>query len=629
MPTIISSDGVSKGSGPAHAKRGQTPCVRVLKRALGLLGLVALFVWPTKASAQTSDNLLLVVNDASPASIQVGEYYARKRNVPPDHVVHLKAPITETIPRLVFETDIAAPIVTALTKGGLQDRVLYFVLAKGVPLRIAGTGGLQGTTASVDSELTLLYRRMIGAETPIAGRVDNPYFLADKPIGEAKAFTRLLSDIYLVTRLDGFTVEDVLKLIDRGVEPATAGTIVLDEKATIVDRGGDQWLEQAADRLRKSGAGDRVILEDTKALATSPGPVIGYYSWGSNDPSNHLRHFGLTFAPGAIGGMYLSTDGRTFTEPPPDWVPSAPAGGPAWMGSFQSLAGDLIRDGITGVAAHVSEPLLDATIRPQILFPAYLAGFNLAESFYLAMPFLSWQTIVIGDPLCAPFAHAVLAPDQIAHAIDPDTGLPAIFSERTVAILSAGGLNVDAVKMGLKGDAAARQHDMAAAEALWLQATEAEPRLGAIQAELANLYETHDAYDKAIDRYRKVLAVNQNDIVALNNLAYALAVRSNAPKDALPFAQKAFRLAPTPVVADTLGWVDHLLGDEYAAQSLLEHAVAASPGSAEMLFHAAVVNATLGQKTRAKQELDSAEKLDPQLSSRADVKALRAIIGSD
>jgi tetratricopeptide (TPR) repeat protein len=277
----------------------------------------------------------------------------------------------------------------------------------------------------------------------------------------------------------------------------------------------------------------------------------------------------------------------------------------------------------------VSEPLLDATIRPQVLFPAYLAGFNLAESFYLAMPFLSWQTIVIGDPLCAPFSRAVLAPDQIAKGTDPDTGLPAIFSERTVAILSAGGLKVDAVKMGLKGDAAARAHDMAAAEALWLRATDAEPRLLAIQTELAVLYENHEAWDKAIDRYRHILAVHDTDVVSLNNLAYALAVRSNAPKDALPFAQKAFRLSPTPVVADTLGWIDHLLGDEFAAQSLLERAAAGSPSTAEILFHSAVVHASLGQKAKAKQELDAAEKLDPQLSSRADAKALRALVGSN
>jgi hypothetical protein len=42
-------------------------------------------------------------------------------------------------------------------------------------------------------------------------------------------------------------------------------------------------------------------------------------------------------------------------------------------------------------------------VRPQTLFPAYLSGFNLAESFYLSIPALSWQTVVIGDPLCRPF----------------------------------------------------------------------------------------------------------------------------------------------------------------------------------------------------------------------------------
>ena len=93
--------------------------------------------------------------------------------------------------------------------------------------------------------------------------------------------------------------------------------------------------------------------------------------------------------------MFVSTDGRTFREPPADWKP-APAG--ATSGG-QSLVADLIREGITGVTAHVAEPYLDAIVRPQILFPAYLSGFNLAESYYLAMPFLSWQNVVVGDPL--------------------------------------------------------------------------------------------------------------------------------------------------------------------------------------------------------------------------------------
>ena len=78
--------------------------------------------------------------------------------------------------------------------------------------------------------------------------------------------------------------------------------------------------------------------------------------------------------PGAIAGMFVSTDGRTFKEPPAAWT-IGPWTDRArfFAGSPQSLAGDLIREGVTGVAGHVAEPFLDATIRPDILFPAYLS----------------------------------------------------------------------------------------------------------------------------------------------------------------------------------------------------------------------------------------------------------------
>ena len=69
----------------------------------------------------------------------------------------------------------------------------------------------------------------------------------------------------------------------------------------------------------------------------------------------------------------------------------------------QSLIADLVRDGVTGVAGYVGEPFLDGTIRPDILFPAYVGGLNLIEAYYAAMPYLSWQTVIVGDPLCAPF----------------------------------------------------------------------------------------------------------------------------------------------------------------------------------------------------------------------------------
>jgi uncharacterized protein (TIGR03790 family) len=390
-----------------------------------VFGLSLLLIAASTAAGQTADNVLLVINDASPASVEIGEYYAERRQLRDDHIVRLTTSTAETIQRAAFEQTIQAPVATWLSEHRLQDTILYVVLTKGVPIRVFGTGGRDGTVASVDSELTLLYRRMVGTPTTLRGRLPNPYFLGDRPVEAAEPFTRFLSDLYLVTRLDGFTVEDVRGLIDRGMHPATSGQVVLDQRGLPFDPGGDGWMLQAADRLGGTTPGVDVVLEDSPRVAWAEGRVLGYYSWGSNDPANQTRHPDLRFAPGAIGGLFVSTDGRTFAEPPADWQPGVSGRPPGVFGTgSQTLAGDLIRAGMTGLAAHVEEPYLDGTIRPQVLFPAYLSGRSLAESFYLAMPYLSWQTIVIGDPLCAPFRATPLPTSRLARGIDPDTELP-------------------------------------------------------------------------------------------------------------------------------------------------------------------------------------------------------------
>ena len=46
---------------------------------------------------------------------------------------------------------------------------------------------------------------------------------------------------------------------------------------------------------------------------------MGYFSWGSTDPQNRVRAVKMDFVPGAIGATFVSTDARTFKEPPADW----------------------------------------------------------------------------------------------------------------------------------------------------------------------------------------------------------------------------------------------------------------------------------------------------------------------
>lgn len=579
--------------------------------------VAAALVWPRPAGAQTGDNVLVVINAASPASVAVGEYYARVRRVPENHVVRLSTSTTEVVERTEYERTIETPIATWLARHSLQDRVLYFVLAKGVPLQINGTGGRDGTSASVDSELTLLYRKLVGIRPVVIGRVANPYFVNDTPPNEAKPFTRFVADIYLVTRLDGYTAEDAMKLVDRAIAPEHDGTIVLDQRGAADGGISDRWLQETADRL-KGAAGARVLLETTAMPAAASDRVIGYFSSGSNDPSTRFRRLGFKFSNGALAGMFVSSDARTFVEPPADWKPGAHGAAGA-----DALAGDLIREGVTGLVANVSEPYFDATARPQVIFPAYLAGFNLAEAIYLSLPSLSWQTIVIGDPLCAAFPRKPLSSADIDKGMDLSTELPALFAERRLAVLSETGLNVDALKLLLLADARLARDEGANVEPLMRKAAEIEPRLTSENLRLAAIYESRHEYDRAIEQYRTVLAVEPQNVIALNNLAYALAERKQKAEEALPLAEKAYNVSRSPAVADTVGWIHHLLGDDESARSWMEKAVAGAANNADILIHAAIVYAGVNDVVKARETLQAAEKLDPAIAARPDVKELR------
>ncbi len=594
-----------------------------------------LLIFAATAHAQSPENILLVLNESSPASLEIGQYYAQKRGIPTQNILQLKAPATDEISREDFTREIEAPIALWLARNSAQDRILYFVLTKGIPLRVAGTSGENGTIASVDSELAMLYPKLEGMQVPAAGRINNPYFFKDAAITSARQFSHQAFEIYLVSRLDGYTVADVRGLIDRGFAPSKEGKILLDQKGSSNGKG-DDWLAAAADWMKANGFADRVVLDSGTNVLQKIQGVLGYYSWGSNDPAIHIRHFGLEFLPGALAAMYVSSDGRTFTEPPADWkLGTWEDKSTHFGGSPQSLAGDLIREGVTGIAGHVAEPFLEYTIRPNILFPAYLSGFNLVESYYLALPALSWQTVVVGDPLCAPFRTKSLTPREIDKGLDPDTELPSYFSARRLrqeaaAPVRPGAGDQDVIKLLLRAEVRLAKQNYAGAQQDLEEATARDKRQITAQSMLAQLYELNKEYDKAEARYRIVLDWSPDNWIALNNLAYHLAVRRNSPKEALPLAERAYKVSNGQAgAADTLGWIYYLTDEKERAKPLIEAASRSLPDNAEIHLHFAILSADLGQTLQAAAELDRALKLDPALESSPEVKQLRTKIKKD
>ena len=66
----------------------------------------------------------------------------------------------------------------------------------------------------------------------------------------------------------------------------------------------------------------------------------------------------------------------------------------------------MLEKGIAATVGPVAEPYLQSFPQPEIFFGCIIDGrFTLAECYALSNPFLSWQMVLIGDPLYRPFSR--------------------------------------------------------------------------------------------------------------------------------------------------------------------------------------------------------------------------------
>jgi uncharacterized protein (TIGR03790 family) len=224
------------------------------------------------------------------------------------------------------------------------------------------------------------------------GVVANPFYRKRDAV-----FRHPVFPIYLVTRLAAYDWNDVKGMIDRALTARNRGKFVLDLRADD-DEEGDNWLRDAAILLPTP----RVTLETSSSVLYDQKDVIGYAAWGSNDKNRKRRWLGFQWLPGAIATEYVSTNMRTLKRPPDNWTYTTWSDhAHLWADTPQGLSADLIHEGATGASGNVYEPFLIGCPRPDYVLPAYYEGRNLAESFYLGIAYLSWQNVVLGDPLAS------------------------------------------------------------------------------------------------------------------------------------------------------------------------------------------------------------------------------------
>ena len=323
-----------------------------------------------------SARVLVVENTRSEDSVSIGNYYIQRRRIPKTNLCKIACPTVEECSMAEFKQTMLEPIKQFIAAAKLD--VDYIVLTKGMPIRThEGPAGGMGT----DSMLAV----MDWAAPQV--RMRNPYF------AHAERFSHAKMGIYLVTRFDGYTRGDCTNMIDNGTRARRRGIFLIHTGPGHED-GGYKPVNTSmreAHRILIERKQQSVLDTDDAFPGAGFTRLLGYYSWGSNDAKfDKAQYNAIGFTPGGIAETAVSTSARTFENK------NAPG---------QSLIADLIAQGVTGCKGYVSEPYADAIAHADILFSRYTFGYNIAESFYAASEYVNWKDMVLGDPLCAPFAQ--------------------------------------------------------------------------------------------------------------------------------------------------------------------------------------------------------------------------------
>lgn len=128
-------------------------------------------------------------------------------------------------------------------------------------------------------------------------------------------------------------------------------------------------------------------------------------------------------------------------------------------------------------------------------------------------------------------------------------------------------------------------------------------------------------YREASSLYQAVIAQQPDNVVALNNLAWA-AGQLNDPK-AISYAERAVQLAPTSAPAlDTLGVLLVAKGDVTKGVELLAKAAAIAPNRPDIRFNYAKALAKAGRAEEARKELTALQAVSEDFPGKSEIPAL-------
>jgi uncharacterized protein (TIGR03790 family) len=312
------------------------------------------------SGALRPEQLAIVINDDEPNSVQVGEYYRKRRNIPASNVVHVHIPGK---PRVIGPGQFAE----------LKEQIDAH-LGKGVQaVLMIWTAPYAVQCNSITSAYSLGFDAGQCAKTCAAGH-PSPYFNSSAP----RPYTEL--GIRLSMLLPTESVEQARAVIDRGVEsgfrivPASAYYLTTSEKARnsrvmfFPPEGKIAARKLATRRLQADaleGVDDVMIYETGMAQVEKLGTV--------------------KFLPGALADHLTSLGGDL-------------------LGDGQMSILRWLEAGATASYGTVSEPCnyWQKFPNPTVLLKHYVQGNSAIEAYWKSVAWPA-QGLFIGEPLAAPY----------------------------------------------------------------------------------------------------------------------------------------------------------------------------------------------------------------------------------
>lgn len=338
----------------------------------------------------------VVYNADSVLSQSAAMRYCEVRGIPSEQMLPVFGVKRGDISREDFEGSMVQSLLVQGRKRGLRwpagprngiKLMRAMVLMPDLPLRVKEMmkdgkpigQGQQRSEASVDSELALL-----GARFPIKGMGRNPLFDKKMPSGrEAQA-------VMSVCRIDGPDEATIFRMINEPAEVERQGL----QGWVVVDNGGpykegNLMLDKVATLARQHCLPlfletSRQTLADSFPLMQNVATYFGWYANPANGPFHAKAPADFRFARGAIACHLHSYSGTNLYD------------GRTWVSA-------LLKRGACVTAGNVYEPYLGPCLNYAVFYRHLLAGAQVGEAALLATPTVSWQGIVLGDPLYRPF----------------------------------------------------------------------------------------------------------------------------------------------------------------------------------------------------------------------------------